>query len=533
LADRGSHSLAEGLGEILHGLTAAAVLAESGVDVRVIDERSGPVAESRAAIVHVRTLETWDLLGVASPAIEHGVPIREVTVSVAGRRLVRFPLAGRGAGAEESSFDHALALPQDRTERILAAALERRGASVAWRTRLLGYEQRDGGVCAVVRRPDGTVGEAHARFLVGADGARSLVRRVAGIDFPGSAYAPTAFLADVDLSPPPPAGAVHLNLAKGGFVGILSLGPGHYRLFGALSPDDEARFGAMTGEARADEQTLQWWFDEFFGVRARIAQVRWTSTYRIHHRLATRFRSGDVFLAGDAAHVHAPAGGQGMNLGVGDAMNLGWKLAAVLNGSARPALLDTYEEERRAAARAVLRNTDRGFELEVSRNPLLLAARRTVGPLALRALVRLPASRRMIFRLFAQTWIGYRFGGAATQHPLVRDGLRAGDRIPPGLLTAGGRGPIGVVRHQPLLVVDQRTPGQDARHIAELIGRFVPAHEVRTVRRHTPAGRALAASGPPRIILSRPDGHAGYVGPPDDLPALRTYLERWYRETGR
>jgi 2-polyprenyl-6-methoxyphenol hydroxylase-like FAD-dependent oxidoreductase len=505
------------------GLTLANVLADGGVDVRLVDGRPGPVDESRAAIVHVRTLEAWQQLGVADTAIARGSPVREVSVHVAGRPLMRFPLTVAASSPECGSFDHALALPQHETERILVTALERRDGRVAWRTRLVGLEQHADGVAAAIRDPTGALGEISARFVVGADGSRSLVRRAADIDFRGGSYAPTAFLADVDLDPSPPAGVVHLNLAKGGFVGILALGPGRFRLFGALSPAYAARFNTAAGQP-IEPATLQRWFDEYLRVPARIRDIGWTSTYRIHHRLATHFRADRAFLAGDAAHVHAPAGGQGMNLGVGDAMNLGWKLAATIRGYARPALLDTYEAERRTVAEAVLRNSDRGFEIEASDNRMLGLFRRTVAPVGVRVLVRLPATQRMIFRLFAQTWISYRASDLTTQHPNRTAGLRAGDRVPPDLLGAG----FGVSRHRPLLVTAGAAP---AGALDSLIRRFLPADPVVAIDRHSPRGRRLAGHGPDRVVLARPDGHAGYVGPPDDLPALGRYLDRWYLPT--
>jgi 2-polyprenyl-6-methoxyphenol hydroxylase-like FAD-dependent oxidoreductase len=499
------------------GLMLANVLAEGGVDVRVIDVRPGPVGESRAAIVHVRTLEAWQQLGVAGTAIARGIPVREVAVHAAGRLLMRFPLALATSRPEAGSFAHALALPQSETERILGAALAGR---IGWGTRLVGLEQRPDGVTAAVRDAAGARAEIPARFVVGADGSRSQVRETAGIGVRGGSYAPTAFLADVALDPPPPAGVVHLNLAKGGFVGILALGPGRYRLFGALSPAYAARFDTAVGH-RIDPTDLQRWFDEYLGVPARIGDVGWTSTYTIRHRLADRFRAGRVFLAGDAAHVHAPAGGQGMNLGIGDAVNLGWKLAATVRGYARSALLDTYGTERRAVAETVLRNSDRGFEVEASDNRFLDLFRRTVAPLAVRGLVRLPVAQRMMFRLFAQTWISYRASDLSTQHRGCRGGLRAGDRVAPDLLGTDA----GVSRHRPLLVVGETTPAGALDH---LIRRFVPADPVVTVDRNTPRGRRLAGTGADRIVLTRPDGHAGYVGPPDDLEALGEYLDRWY-----
>jgi hypothetical protein len=220
-----------------------------------------------------------------------------------------------------------------------------------------------------------------------------------------------------------------------------------------------------------------------------------------------------------------------MNLGIGDAMNLGWKLAAVLAGHGRPELLESYEPERRSVAETILRNADRGFELEASDSRLLALTRRTVLPLAVPVLARLSPAQHMIFRLFSQTWIRYRSSDAVTQQPPIGHGLRAGDRIPPDLLEVSGC--PGGIRHQPLLVTGEQ-PGHDrASALEHLVRQYVPAGAVVTVALDTPAGRRLAGSGAARIILARPDGHAGYVGPADDLEPLRAYLTRWYHPPAR
>ncbi len=507
------------------GLMAAAVLAEAGADVRVIDQGDGFGEESRAAIVHVRTLETWDALGVTVAALAEGVAVRDVRVSAGGRVLARFSLAGRGTGVEESAYDHALALPQSRTERLLGDALRVRGGAVMWGCTLIGLEQPGATVRAVVRGPDGSLREIEARYVVGADGARSAVRHAVGIEFEGSTYAPTAFLADVGLDPEPPGDELQLNLARGGFVGALRIGPGRFRLFGALSPSYIARFHRSSEGAPVATADLQCWFDEYFKIRAQVTDVGWTSTYRVHQRIASRFRSGRVFLAGDAAHVHAPAGGQGMNLGIGDAMNLGWKLAAVNAGTARPELLDSYEPERRAAAQTILRSSDRGFALEASENRMLDLANRSVLPMVIGALGRLPAVRRMIFRLFSQTWITYRTSAAVQQSIPDPHGVQAGDRIPPALFhDTGATG----IHHRILFLTHRHGRAALAEDLERLLAPFLPDAPIISIDPNESGAGRLFSAGHPRVVLVRPDGHAGYVGPAEDLHPLQAYLQRWY-----
>ena len=396
------------------GLVLAAVLADHGVPFRIVDSKAGPVDESRAAIVHVRTLELLDRLGLADAAVSRGVRTTRVEVWERGRQLGAVPLDGH---ADVTPFPYALALEQDRTERLLAEHLAVRGVRIEWRTELVSLDPD--GPTAVVRRADGSDETVSAAWIVGADGARSPVRRAAGVGFTGDTYDLTGLLADVDMSLPDGLGdgAIRLNLTGGGFVGMLRLGNGRYRLFGAVPPSltvappgDSGTAGEASHEAYAEVPLadIQRWFDEYFVVDAKLRAAAWTALFRIHSRVAERFRSGNVFLVGDAAHIHSPAGGQGMNLAIGDAFNLGWKLGLVANGEARESLIDSYESERRPVAKTVLNGADRGFALETTSNAVVSWLRFHVGGRLIGPATWLPAVRAALFRLFSQTWIGYR-----------------------------------------------------------------------------------------------------------------------------
>ncbi|GAA2807830.1 FAD-dependent monooxygenase [Saccharopolyspora taberi] len=470
------------------GLTLANVLARADVPVTVIDREPGPVAESRAAIVHTRTLELWDRWGLAEPAVEAGARVERVAMRFAGRELASFPLTG----VDPSPFPFALALPQAETERLL---VERLPLQVDWNTALVGLEVLGEGVAAVVRRADGSLLEIRADYLVGADGAHSLVRRASGIRSTTSGRAPTGFLADVRLSPAPPRGVLELNLARGGFVGALDLGNGRFRLFGALRPEHARSFGT----------DLQRLFTDHFRIPVRLSDAEWTSTYRIRHQLAEKFRSGPVFLVGDAAHTHAPAGGQGMNLGVGDAVNLGWKLALVARGLATESLLDTYEAERLRVAHAVSRGADRGFALETTANPLLDGARRVLLPPLIRIAAHLPPARRAVHRLFSQTWISYRTGRQSFPGP--------GDRVPECRI--GGRSLYELIAEPVHHLLLSGAAPHDPTGAYRLP---IRSHRIEPAELH----RLFGADA----VLVRPDGHIAATARADDLT---NHLDTWYR----
>ena len=516
------------------GLMLAAVLADHGVSFRIVDGKAGPVDESRAAIVHVRTLELLHRLGLAGGAVARGVRTTGVEVWERGRRLGAFPLDGH---PDITPFPFALALEQDRMERLLVEHLAGSGAVVEWGTEFVAMSVDHGGARCVVRRSGGSEETITARWVVGADGARSAVRAAAGVGFAGDTYDQTGLLADVEMESATglAAGTIRLNLTGGGFVGMMRLGNGRYRLFGAVPPNftvapagrEKVSHEAYAAVPLAD---IQRWFDEYFLVEARLRSAAWTALFRIHSRVADRFRSGAAFLVGDAAHIHSPAGGQGMNLAIGDAFNLGWKLALVARGQAREELLDSYEAERRPVALAVLRGTDRGFALEVTDNPVVMWLRSHVAGRLIGPLTHLPAARDAIFRMFSQLWIRYGAGPAVASAFRSRVGPRAGDRAPYGRLRSTDLYDlIGGTRHHLLVFpgpLGSPSPSLDA------LDRLLAAYPLEvTVHKVTPEERELHASygaRGPRLFLIRPDGHIGYVGTPGQLALLEAYLDRLY-----
>lgn len=274
------------------GLTAAATLARYGIDFIIIDDDPAPTEQSRAAIVHVRTLEIWDKLGFVQNAISQGVKIRSVQVRERGRDVANLELAADRQAAD-TPFPYALGLPQSETEKLYVADLLARGRLIEWNTRLNALDCRDGEVLAHVSDKSGGERTIAARWVIGADGAQSVVRRSLAVDFPGGTYEIAAFLADVIFEVPQSEGELYLNLAHGGFVGILPLGRGRFRLFGAV-PDSFVGALESNRQRNVPVDLIQSWFDDYFNVNARIATAEWTSLYQSTAVLPAPFGSAPV-----------------------------------------------------------------------------------------------------------------------------------------------------------------------------------------------------------------------------------------------
>lgn len=400
------------------GLVLALWLTRLGVNVRIIDRAAEAGTTSRALAVQARTLEFYHQVGLADAVIAGGVKIANLNFWVKGARAAHVPLHSIGKGLSPYSF--ALVFPQDAHERLLIERLESLGVKVERRTELLRFQQNDGGVRATIRRPDGSEEICQVAYLAGCDGASSTVREALGVGFPGGTYTGLFYVADVEATGLAVDNELHVDLQDADFVLVFPLkGKGRVRLVGTLRdlPDrdhEKLTFEDVKGKAIGD-------------LKLSVEKVNWFSTYRVHHRVAHRFREGRAFLLGDAAHIHSPVGGQGMNTGIGDAVNLAWKLAAVLKDGATDKLLDTYEPERIAFAQRLVATTDRVFVLVTTRGFAARFVRTRLVPLFIPLLFRLAPLRRFLFQAVAQIGVSYRnsplsAGAAGT--------LRGGDRLP-------------------------------------------------------------------------------------------------------
>ncbi|TNC64915.1 FAD-dependent monooxygenase [Rubellimicrobium roseum] len=395
------------------GLVLALVLARMGVAVRIVDRKPGPSRESRALGVRARTLELYRALGLSDRVVAAGLLMKAGEVWVEGQPRAVLPLGRMGQGI--SPFPYLLIYPQDAHKPMLISALAEVGVEVDWHTSLLGFTPDAEGVTASLER-DEQPEVIRTDWLVGADGGRSTVREGLGIAFEGGTAEGLFYVADVQAHRL--GGTAVLGFGTHRFAVLFPLPEGRARLIGMVPLGSEADGHIDYEDVAPDARCLT-------GLEA--PEVAWFSTYHVRHRVAAQFRHGRCFLAGDAGHVHSPLGGQGMNTGIGDALNLAWKLGAVVRGEASAAILDSYEPERLPFARRLVATTDAAF-LRVADDSWVGRTTRTrVMPAVLALVSRLGVLGPLMFRTISQTRISYR------DSPLS-DGrwgrLAAGDRLP-------------------------------------------------------------------------------------------------------
>jgi 2-polyprenyl-6-methoxyphenol hydroxylase-like FAD-dependent oxidoreductase len=400
------------------GLVLALWLTRMGIRVRIVDKAAEPGTTSRALAVQARTLELYRQIGLAAAVVERGVRLVAVRLWVAARKVARVPVGDMGAGL--SPFPYVVIVPQDEHERLLIVRLREAGVTVERQVELLGFEDTGDRIRARLAAAGGTEETCEAAYLAGCDGARSTVRETLGIGFPGGTYAHLFYVADVEAKGPVVDGDLHGSLDEADFLAIFPLkGAGRVRIVGAIRKDAEGNHERLTWNDVSKHLIQRMGID--------VQRVNWFSTYQVHHRVADRFQKGRAFLLGDAAHIHSPVGGQGMNTGIGDAVNLAWKLAEVTRERAAAALLDTYEPERIAFARRLVASTDRAFTVITSDGPFARRVRVNVVPVVLPILIRFRAVQRLMFRTISQTAVHYR----GSRLSVGRAGrVHGGDRLP-------------------------------------------------------------------------------------------------------
>jgi 2-polyprenyl-6-methoxyphenol hydroxylase-like FAD-dependent oxidoreductase len=358
------------------GLTLAAGLTAAGTDVVVVDKQAEGANTSRACVVHARTLEVLESLKVSEELVSRGLIVPTFSVRDGDRVLMTV-----GFGDLPTAYPYTLMIPQNVTEEVLLGRLGALGGRVQRPCEVAAVTQDAAGVTATM-----ATGETiRAAYLVGADGMHSTVREYTGTGFTGDQYPQSFVLADVQMDWPLPRDEVMLCYHADGLVVVAPLpDPGRYRI--------------VATAAGAPEHPDRGYVQELLATRgprrqpARVTSVVWSSRFRIHHRLAGHYRAGRILLAGDAAHVHSPAGGQGMNTGIQDAADLAARLAGAVRDGADPAVLDGYEAQRRPVAAGVVTLTDRMTRVATLSSMPLQQARNAL----IRALGRVPAVHRAL-----------------------------------------------------------------------------------------------------------------------------------------
>lgn len=514
------------------GLTAACELARRGIQVRIIDARSGPTTESRALGVHARTLELLEKLSLADEVIACGQRLRGVELGDS-----RGPIGQVTFEADDTRYPFVISVPQSETERLLLSRLAQFGVSVERNTSLIELREEGGQVEAKLTLADGTTHCVNAAWLIGCDGAHSATRKQLGVTFEGARMPQWFALADVNTDWPLSHDRIHVFLHHDGPLAIFPLpGENLFRLIAELP--------AETNEApEVSSKLLETIIAERAGRAVQLPEPVWASSFLITRRLVNRYRVGRVFLAGDAAHLHSPVGGQGMNTGIQDAFNLSWKLALVLRGQAPDSLLDSYQAERHPIGLQTLRKTRLATAAVTLKNPL--AQRIRAG--AVHVATRIPGFQRRLFHEVNMTAIAY------PESALIVDanrsaGLTAGRRAPDFEVEPNSGGKtlrlyelLKTTKHV-LVSIGGDSPerslatelGDDLRELAREFEPVLDCYQVQAAGDGTTGGlggpTALGyANG--EMYLIRPDGYIGWRGAASDLKSLREYLSGWFSPT--
>jgi 2-polyprenyl-6-methoxyphenol hydroxylase-like FAD-dependent oxidoreductase len=379
------------------GLVLALWLDRLGVKVRIIDKAAQAANTSRALAVQVRTLELYRQLGLTDELKARALAVPALNLWAAGKPVVRVPLAEISAHLTPEGGP--VIFPQDEHERLLIERLHAVGIEVELQTELCGFTQDDRGVTAQLRNRH-TEETCRTAYLAGCDGAHSVVRHGLNAGFPGGDYRQLFYVADIEGHGPPVNGELNVDLDEADFLAVFPLaGEGRVRLVGTVQGDKAEHPEALKFEDVSNRAI------EHMGLV--VDRVNWFSTYRVHHRVTDKFRDRRAFLLGDAAHIHSPAGGQGMNTGIGDAINLAWKLAAVLKGQAGAQLLDSYEQERMGFARKLVATTDRAFTFATAEGAVADVLRLKVAPVVMKAVTQFEPAMDIIFRTVGQLAVSY------------------------------------------------------------------------------------------------------------------------------
>ncbi|MGH8094738.1 MAG: FAD-dependent monooxygenase [Chthoniobacterales bacterium] len=513
------------------GLTMANELARHGVSCRIIDLAPQPSETSKALAIFPRTLETFATMGIIDRFLERGHRIHGLSLHHRAEQIAQIELT-----SVATPFPFALGLPQADTERLLTDQLAQRGVAVERGVELTSFTQTSDSVRVKLRHADGRDEEMEAPWLVGCDGANSTTRHVLGMNFEGAQYDESFILADLHLDSPLARDRVHLYLGDDGVLGIIFFEQNRCRIVANIPPD--TRNQTLPELTLADVQEM---INQRADPSFRARDPVWLARFHISHRKVRQFRQMRVFLAGDAAHIHSPAGGQGMNTGIQDAFNLGWKLALVVRGMAGPQLLASYHVEREPVASGVLNLTDRITRMATMRNSVAQSVRDFLLPVV----SGIDFVEEKIADRLAELNVSYRTSPIVENHGAGR--VKAGDRAPDAelrdqnnqarrlfelfreprhvLLIFQGATPEGAVQAEQLRSVLATVPNGavDSYRIAR--GQTGAEAELRDLSGLAHAAYGLFEGG---VTLVRPDGYIGYRAADFNAPRLQAYLGRTF-----
>ena len=489
------------------GLALACQLIRYDVDFVIIDKKETTTPYSKAIGVQARTLELYEQIGLADELITLGAIAEKARMFAGGK--VRGEIEFREIGKGMSPYPFVLIVAQERHETLLYEYIKRPGKDVRWQTELESFSQDAAGVTATVKGSNGETRTIKAKYLVGCDGAKSLVRHTLGLGFEGSTFERLFYVADVQIDWEFGHGALQIFLMKSSLLAFFPMsGDGQYRIVGTF-PDE---FEKDEGDILYEEIEARIKIDA--DINLDIKHVNWFSTYKVHTRHVSRFNEGRCFLAGDSAHIHTPAGAQGMNTGIQDGYNFAWKIALVLNGSADKKLMDSFNQERLENAQNLMKTTDQFFNLVASPNPILVFFRLYVFPYVANIAFGINAVKRFVFPVISQIAINYRTSRVSRNVGSFK--VKAGDRMP---YFEVNNQSVYSQMHEPkfhLLAVGGDgfdTVEEDLEDLLDVCNLAL-----------TTEVAEIFGTDKPFILLVRPDNYIGLISNNVSLDAVRKYL---------
>jgi 2-polyprenyl-6-methoxyphenol hydroxylase-like FAD-dependent oxidoreductase len=500
------------------GLVAGCELARHGVRVRVIDKLAQPTDQSRAIAVHARSLDMFDRMGIVDEMLGTGIKAIAMHVYAGGRKLFSVPL-----GEVDSAFPFTLTTAQTESERVLGEHLQSLGVTVERGVELVALSQDDEGAHLTLQRGASTE-RVTASWVIGADGAHSTVRKMLGTKLAGSFVGERFLLGDVDAQHNLDLDSMHTFFSPDGPVIVLPMRDGRMRFLAEVH--DAA---ATRSNMNPTQDELQAILDRRIGG-IRLLRSHWLTRFEIHHARVPAYRWDRVFLAGDAAHIHSPAGGQGMNTGMQDVFNLAWKLAAVINGEAGDTLLDSYEAERIPVADSVITYTNR-----LTRVGTLSGVPRRIRDVVVRMLSRVPAARRVMAETAEEVNVGYRHSPIVVGRRPKHTKVAAGQHVP--------HVADEMVQKQLRAVCDAQTLGHvvltvAARKVAPAAGAPGQVQVLVTGDGVPAAGYDTVIADPKAVVAEcfglkkggrvviRPDGYIGAIAALNDATTVADYFAK-------
>jgi 2-polyprenyl-6-methoxyphenol hydroxylase-like FAD-dependent oxidoreductase len=499
------------------GLSLACQLIRYGIDFVIVDKKEGVTPFSKAVGVHARTLEIYEQLGLAQRAVAEGTIAAKARFLEGGKIRGEVDLSSVGKGL--SSYPYMLVLEQSKNERLLYDYVLAHGKDIRWQSELAELTQDETSVTAEIKSAAGETQIVEAKYLVACDGAKSPVRHLLGLKFEGNTFERMFYVADARVEWEFSHDALQVCLAKHSIVAFFPMpGENRYRILGSFPEEfakDEGDILYEEIEARIKSEA---------GLDLDISEVNWFSTYKVHTRHVENFRSGRCFLAGDSAHVHTPAGGQGMNTGIQDAYNLAWKLAFVLEGKADEKILDSYNAERLENAENLLNSTDRMFNFLAGEDWFMNLIRLHLFPrLAGRAL-GIEKVRKDFFKRVSQIGINYRRHALSLHASDENFDVKAGDRLPFFLMDGAS---IFDRLHEPKFHLLTFSDGNDGYRA---LGDEIKSEYAKLIDFHVvplyPQIAEIFGSDKPFSVLLRPDNYIAFISSETTTVDLGAYLKR-------